>query len=1141
MKSVLKQALNRIAFKVLLVEDNLAEAEVIQTLLLEAKGINVPLTHVQHVSEAIDALRQEDFDVILLDLSLPDHNCLDTIARVQEYVSQGRACTCPPIVVLSTVDDEELALQVIEAGAQDYLVKGKVDRQLLIRSLRYAIERQKTQQALRQNEGKYRCVIDNLKEVIFQTDATGNWTFLNPAWTEITEFSITESLGTPFLNYIHPDDCQSNLEEFRSLIEGKKESCRYEIRYLTKTGGFRWFEVHTRLTFASDGAIAGTTGTLNDITEQKLAQDALRHSESRWRSYFENSLVGIVIITPDKNWIEVNDALCRLLKYSRAELTQKNWTEWTHPDDLNAELEQLLLVFAGKSDGYVLDKRFIRKDGQIVYARLSVRCIRYEDGACDHLIAVILDLSDRYHYEERLQMALEGSALGLWDWNLSTGQTYFDPQWKKMLGYEVDEIHDNYQSWEQLLHPEDRFKVMEVLNAYLECRAPIYEVECRMLSKSGKWQWILSRGKVFEWDESGKPMRMTGTNKNITERKALEQQLALREAHLNAFFTSAPIGLSILDAQLRFVQISEPLAQMNGLSVHDHIGKSLRAVLPKLAPKVEPICEQVLRTGEPILNLEVSGETQSFPGIVRHWIISYFPIPGEEGRPSGVGTVVVEISDRKRTEAALQQQLLREQLVSAMRARIRRSLNLEEVLTTAVEEVRQFLHTDRTMIYRFSPDWSGVIEVESVGEGWMPLLGLDIRDNCFAQTYVPYYRQGQIRAIEDIYNADLKQCHIDLLSGFEVKANLVVPLLQGETLWGLLIAHHCTGSRSWHPSEIECLRQLSVQLAIAIQQSTLFQQAQTEIAQRQQALAALRESETRERERAQELSKALHDLKNAQAQLVQTEKMASLGQLVAGVAHEINNPISFIYGNVIPALGYASDLLHLIYLYQQHYPEPSTKIQYEIEAIDLDFIKQDFPKLLRSMQEGASRIQGIVQSLRNFSRLDEAEKKAADLHKGISSTLMILQKRLKEQPNRTAIQVVKEFSDLPFLECYPGELNQVFLNILNNAIDALECRLKEDSSLTPKIRICTEIVPVNSQQSANKVVIRIADNGSGVPANIQHRLFDPFFTTKPVGKGTGLGLSICHSIVVKKHKGELYFHSEFGQGTEFVIELPMQH
>ena len=1130
------QTLNGTAFKVLLVEDNLAEAELLQELLLEAEKVKVSWTRVKHVSEAIEALHQEDFDVILLGLPLSHGKWLDSIARVQEYTCHSNNFTSPPIVALSAVDDEELALQVINAGAQDYLVKGKVESELLIRSLRNAIERQQMREALRISKEQYRCVVDNLKEVIFQTDTEGNWTFLNLAWTEITGFSMSKSLGTSFLNYIHPNDRKRNLEDFRRLIEGKKDYYRHEIRYLTKLGGFRWIEVRARLTKASDGTISGTTGTLNDITEQKQAQDALRLRESRWRGYFENSLVGIAINTPDERLIEVNDALCDLLGYSRAELTGKNWLHWTHPDDLNAELEQLVRVLAGESDGYVLDKRFIRKDGQVVYTRSSVRCIRREDGACDHLIAVVLDLSDHYHYEQQLKQS-EAFLTHIIN-------AIADPIFVKDEQHRWILLNDAFCQWigktrEELIGKSD-------YDLFPKAEAEVFwrkddmvlttgignENEENFTDSQGNLHIISTKKTVFNNTDGSKIL--VGTIRDITNDKRLLEALQQSEARLNAFFTASPIGLKIVDDQLRFVQINEPLAEINGLRARDHIGKTLGEVLPDFALQLEPLYRRVLATGEPIINLEVSGEVPSLPGVVRHWMTSYFPIPGEEGRPSGVGSVVVEISDRKRAEAALQQQLVREQLVGTMQERIRRSLNLGDVLTTAVEEVRQFLQTDRTIIYRFYPDWSGVVEVESVGSSWTSLLGLDIQDNCFTQTHVPLYQQGRIRAIEDIHNAGLEQCHIDLLSKFEVKANLVVPLLQGENLWGLLIAHHCSGSRVWHSFEIECLRQLSVQLGVAIQQSSLFEQAQAEIAERKQAEAALRQSEAREREKAQQLETALQELKNTQAQLVQNGKMASLGQLVAGVAHEINNPVSFIYCNIPYAHTYACELLNLIKLYQQHYPIPSAEIQDEIEALNLDFLKEDFLKLLESMRTGAERIREIVLSLRTFSRLDEAEMKLADLHAGIDSTLMILQQRLKEQPTRPAIEVVKQFGKLPLVKCYPGQLNQVFMNILTNAIDALEEKLNEDSSFIPQIYIRTKIL------TNNQVVISITDNGKGIPLETREHLFDPFFTTKPVGQGTGLGLSISYQIIVEKHGGRLKFNSCLEKGTEFIIEIDGQ-
>ncbi|MEH2419295.1 ATP-binding protein [Nostoc sp.] len=303
-----------------------------------------------------------------------------------------------------------------------------------------------------------------------------------------------------------------------------------------------------------------------------------------------------------------------------------------------------------------------------------------------------------------------------------------------------------------------------------------------------------------------------------------------------------------------------------------------------------------------------------------------------------------------------------------------------------------------------------------------------------------------------------------------------------------------------------------------------------DITQRKQAEEILRHSEAQLRQEAKHLA----------SQLVQSEKMSSLGQLVAGVAHEINNPVNFIYGNITFANQYIQDLLSLLQLYQQNYPNPVTKIQEKTEAIDLNFLIADLPNLLTSMTVGAERITEIVLSLRNFSRLDEAEMKAVNIHEGIESTLMILEHRLKPKSNNLPIEVIKEYGDLPLVECYAGQLNQVFMNLLANAIDALEEGVEnrewgvgEKALPTPQIRIHTKLT------SENQVVIRIADNGTGIPEKVQKHLFEPFFTTKPVGKGTGLGLSISYQIITQKHRGTLQCISAPGQGTEFVIVIPL--
>ncbi|MGB7275468.1 MAG: GAF domain-containing protein [Geitlerinemataceae cyanobacterium] len=493
--------------------------------------------------------------------------------------------------------------------------------------------------------------------------------------------------------------------------------------------------------------------------------------------------------------------------------------------------------------------------------------------------------------------------------------------------------------------------------------------------------------------------------------------------------------------------------------------------------------------------------------------------------------VNLELQVQERT-MKLQQALEFSQLRKHITDQIRSTLDLPTLLSTIVREVRSVLDTDRAVIYQIHPENPpenpGDVIVEDVRGSWQSVLGVREPNSCFSYPTLlalknrstRLFEEGQIRAVSNIQTEISDGCYREFLHSLQVKACLVVPIRREREsqLWGLLILHECRSPRVWQSSEIDLLEQLANQAAIAIGQAELYEQSQqaTSVAKSQA-------------ERAQV---ALQELKQTQSKLIQSEKMSSLGQLVAGVAHEINNPVNFIYGNIRHTTEYVQDLMTLLEGYRKYYPQPEEEIEEMAEDIDLDFLLEDLPKMLDSMKLGADRIRHIVLSLRNFSRLDQAEMKPVDIHEGIDGTLLILQYRLKPKAERGEIKVIKDYGSLPPVECYAGQLNQVFMNLISNSIDALEEQITKGSCDRPIVEICTRMT------SEERVQISISDNGSGMPSHIVDRIFEPFFTTKLAGVGTGLGLSISQQIVVEKHRGKFECISEVDRGTRFIIEIP---
>lgn len=973
--------------------------------------------------------------------------------------------------------------------------------------------------------------------------------YCNPAFLEITGYSREDVIGRNCRFLQGPDTDPDSVEQIRQALRDGRE-CQVVLKNYRKDGKLFWNQLTISPVRDASGCITHYIGVQTDITQRKLAEER----QQLMQFSIDCAADAAFYIQPDGTFFYVNQAACQLLGYSRDELLtmsiQSIDLDVSEPNGWRIHWQDV------KQYGSLSrETQYHTKDGRRVPVEITLNYLKFNDQ--EYTCAFARDISDRKQAEAALQKSKE--LYRTLAKNFPKGAVLLFDQDLRYLIAEGVELATAGLS-KQTVEGKTLWEVFspDVCEAF----APAYHAALAGETQSFEFSFQNRVYLVYVMpvtNEDGEIFAGMAMTQNITQRKQAEKALERSNALLKAQQEAAIEGVLVIDEKRAITSYNRRFCEMWQIPQHlRHAAdkdKILNCVLPFIAHPQKVFGQMEYLEENPTLAFR--DEVYLSNGLVFDCYTA--PALSPEGECYGRIWFFRDITERKQTEARLEQQATRELLVRGMNERIRQSLNLREVLNTAVVEVRQFLKCDRVVIYRFNPDWTGTIAVESVGLGWTPALGNQIEDNCFKETKAFQYQQGRVRAINDIYSAGLTPCHIALLERFQVRATLIVPLLQGNTLWGLLIAHHCSTTRQWQELEIELLQELSVQLGIAIQQAALFEQLAEELRERKVAEAALRESEAVLKQQAQQLAKALYERKQAQLHLVQTEKMSSLGQLVAGIAHEINNPVTFIHGNIIHAKKYTHDLLKLVDLYNKYCTQSVLEIEELKETIDFEFLKEDFPKLLNSMNMGANRIRQIILSLRNFSRLDEAERKLVDIHEGIENTLLILQHRIK--PEAANIKLIKQFSQLPLVECYPGQLNQVFMNLITNAIDALENSgpeprvatgrhlTGEPRQCTPRlIKITTEVTqaPEGSiskceQYHTNKrIVIRISDNGPGIPENVKQRIFDPFFTTKSVGKGTGLGLSISYQIVVEKHGGKLECLSEPGNGTEFVVTLPLQ-